>query len=72
MEREPQDKALQSYAEQQKQVFLRLQPASETEEHLARQIALCHAKLSRLQGWLGKAWAQFQKIRDDSETPPAL
>jgi hypothetical protein len=63
---------LHTYMEQQEQVFLRLQPASETEERLARQIALCHAKLSQMQGWLSAAWGQMRKMREDNETPPVL
>jgi hypothetical protein len=72
MEMEPHNKALHAYIEQQEQVFLRLQPASETEERLARQIALCHAKLSQMQGWLSRAWGQIQKMREESDTPPIL
>ncbi len=72
MEREPYNKALHTYMAQQEQVFLRLQPASETEERLARQIALCHAKLSQIQGWLSTAWGQIRKMREESGTPPVL
>lgn len=72
MEREPHNEALHGYVEQQEQAFLRLQPASETEERLARQIALCHTKLSQMQGRLSRAWGQIRKMREDSETPPVL
>jgi hypothetical protein len=71
MEMQPQDEALRAYVEQQEQVFLRLQPASETEERLARQIALCHARLVQMQGRLRRVSGQFQRIYDDRELPPA-
>ena len=67
MEIQPRDEALRAYVEQQEQVFLRLQPASETEERLARQIALCHARLAQMQGRLRRVCGQFQNIYDESE-----
>ena len=51
-----------AYEQRQKQLFERLQPDSEFEEHLVRQIVVCNYKLEQIQNRLTKAWCQINKI----------
>ncbi len=51
-----------AYNQRQKQLFERLQPDSEFEERLVRQIVVCNYKLEQIQNRLTKAWCQINKI----------
>jgi hypothetical protein len=62
-ERDPQ--APQPYT-QQEQLATRLQPESESEERLVRQIALCNVKLEHIETLLAKAKARLYHVL---ETP---
>ena len=50
---------------QQEQLVARLQPESEPEERLVRQIALCSVKLERIGTLLAKAQAQLHTVIKD-------
>lgn len=51
-----------AYKQRQQQLVERLQPGSEFEEHLVRQIVVCNYKLEQIQNRLTKAWCQINKI----------
>jgi hypothetical protein len=51
---------------QQEQLAARLQPESESEERLVRQIALCNVKLEHIETLLAKAKEQLRHVL---ETP---
>jgi hypothetical protein len=53
------------YIQHQERLVSRLQPDSEFEENLVRQLVLCHCKLEQIQNRLTKAWCQFNKIYDE-------
>ena len=57
---------------QQEQLASRLQPESEPEERLVRQIALCSVKLEHIETLLTKAEEQLQKVLEDSKDELAL
>lgn len=56
----------------QAQLVARLQPESEPEERLVRQIALCSVKLEYIETLLTKAEEQLQKVLEDSQDKLAL
>ena len=57
---------------QQEEFVARLQPESELEERLVRQIALCSHKLEYIEALLAKAEAQLHKVITSSKNEPAL
>lgn len=57
-------------AQRQARVFARLQPESELEERLARQIVIYSYKLELIQNRLTKAWSQLNKIYEDLRHEP--
>ena len=65
MDTELDPQAPQPYT-QQEQLAARLQPESESEERLVRQIALCNVKLEHIETLLAKAKAQLYRVL---ETP---
>jgi hypothetical protein len=54
--------SLYEYTQKQEKIFMRLQPASELEERLARHIAICSYKLEQIENRLTKSWCQLNKI----------
>ncbi|HEY7492092.1 MAG TPA: hypothetical protein VIH59_13410 [Candidatus Tectomicrobia bacterium] len=69
MDEELKIEALYEYTQQQEQIFARLQPASELEESLARQIVVCGHKLEQLRNRLTKAWCQLNKVYEELKEP---
>ena len=57
---------------QQELLVARLQPESEPEERLVRQIALCSVKLEHIETLLTKAEEQLHKVLEDSKDELAL
>lgn len=57
--------SLYEYTQKQEKIFARLQPASELEERLARQIVVCSYKLEQIQNRLTKAWCQLNKVYEE-------
>jgi len=56
---------------QQELVFARLQPESDLEERLVRQIVLCSVKLEHMEMLLAKAKEQLYKVLEEArEAPP--
>jgi hypothetical protein len=55
---------------QQEQFFARLQPDSELEERLVRQIVLCSVKLEHMETLLTRAKEQLHKVLDESRDAP--
>lgn len=60
MDAEPERHVPKPYT-QQEQFVARLQPESELEERLVRQIALCSVKLTHIETLLAKATAQLHQ-----------
>jgi hypothetical protein len=52
---------------QREQLAARLQPESEPEERLVRQIALCSVKLEHIETLLARAEEQLRKMLEDSK-----
>jgi hypothetical protein len=50
------------YTQDQERLLNRLQPESEFEEQLVRQIIVCNYKLERIRNRLTEAWCQLDKI----------
>jgi hypothetical protein len=69
MDEELKIEALYEYTQQQEQIFARLQPVSELEESLARQIVVCGYKLEQLRNRLTKAWYQLNKVYEELKEP---
>lgn len=61
MDAEPESQAPEPYT-QQEQLAARLQPESESEERLVRQIALCNVKLEHIEALLAKAKEQLHYV----------
>lgn len=57
---------------QQEQLAARLQPESESEERLVRQIALCNVKLEHIETLLAKAQEQLRRVLEASKNEVAL
>jgi hypothetical protein len=57
--------SLYEYTQKQETIFARLQPASELEERLARQVVICNYKLEQIQNRFTKAWCQLNKIYEE-------
>jgi hypothetical protein len=64
MDAEPEHNVPEPYT-QQEQLLVRLQPESELEERLVRQIALCSVKLEHLETLLAKAAEQLRKVLEE-------
>ena len=61
---EPEPNALEPYT-QHEQLIVRLQPESEPEERLVRQIALCNVKLEHIETLLARAKEQLHHVLAD-------
>ena len=57
---------------QQEQLVARLQPESEPEERLVRQIALCNVKLEHIETLLAKAEEQLHRVLADPKNELSL
>jgi hypothetical protein len=71
MDVEPEHNAHEPYT-QQEQFVARLQPESELEERLVRQIVLCSVKLEHMETLLAKAKEQLHKVLDEARDRPML
>ena len=69
MDAEPEDNVPEPYT-QQEQLFARLQPESELEERLVRQIVLCSLKLEHMETLLTMAKEQLHKVLDEARDVP--
>jgi hypothetical protein len=66
MDAEPESQTPELYT-QHEQLAARLQPESELEERLVRQIALCSIKLEHIDVLLAKAEEQLRRVLEDSK-----
>jgi hypothetical protein len=66
MDAEPESPTPKLYT-QHEQLAVRLQPESELEERLVRQIALCSIKLEHIDVLLAKAEEQLRRVLEDSK-----
>ena len=57
---------------QQEVLFARLQPESDLEERLVRQIVLCSVKLEHMEMLLARAKEQLYKVLDEAREAPPL
>jgi hypothetical protein len=71
MDVEPESQAPEPYT-QQEQLAARLQPESEPEERLVRQIALCSVKLEYIETLLAKAEEQLLRVLKDPKNELSL
>ena len=71
MDAEPEPQAPEPYT-QQEQLAARLQPESESEERLVRQIALCNVKLEHIEALLAKAKEQLHYVLEDPKNELSL
>jgi len=71
MDAEPESQAPEPYT-QQEQLAARLQPESEPEERLVRQIALCNVKLEYIETLLAKAEEQLHRVLADPKNELSL
>lgn len=71
MDTAPEDNVSEPYT-QQEQLVVRLQPESELEERLVRQIALCSVKLAYMETLLARAAEQLHKVLGESRDAPSL
>ena len=71
MDAEPEPQAPEPYT-QQEQLAARLQPESESEERLVRQIALCNVKLEHIETLLAKAKEQLHHVLEDPKNELSL
>ena len=71
MDTEPEHTVPEPYA-QQEQLLARLQPESELEERLVRQIALCSVKLEYMETLLARAAEQLHKVLEEPRAAPSL
>jgi ribosomal protein L17 len=71
MDTELDPQAPQPYT-QQEQLAARLQPESESEERLVRQIALCNVKLEHIETLLAKAKEQLHHVLDTPKNELSL
>ncbi len=70
MDAEPENNVPEPHT-QQEQSFARLQPESELEERLVRQIVLCSMKLEHMETLLATAKEQLHKVFDESRDVPS-
>jgi len=66
MDAEPESPVPEIYA-QQEQLLARLQPETDIEERLVRQIALCSTKLEHIEALLARAERQLRKALTDAK-----
>jgi len=66
MDAEPESPVPATYA-QQEQLLARLQPETDIEERLVRQIALCSTKLEHIEALLARAERQLRKALTDAK-----
>jgi hypothetical protein len=71
MDVEPEPNALEPYTLHE-QLAARLQPESEPEERLVRQIALCTVKLEHIEALLAKAAEQLHHVLADPRNELSL
>ena len=71
MDVEPDPNALEPYS-QHEQLVVRLQPESESEERLVRQIALCNVKLEHIETLLIRAREQVHHVLEDPKNEVSL
>jgi hypothetical protein len=71
MDTEPDSQAPEPYTLQE-QLAARLQPESEPEARLVRQIALCNVKLEHIEALLAKAEAQLHRVLEDPKHERSL
>ena len=71
MDAEPESQAPEPYT-QQEQLAVRLQPESEFEERLVRQIALCTVKLEHIKTLLAKAEERLHRVLEESKDELSL
>ena len=57
---------------QHEQLAARLQPESESEERLVRQIALCNVKLEHIETLLARAQEQLHRVLEDPKNEVSL
>ena len=67
----PEPNALEPYT-QHEQLIVRLQPESEFEERLVRQIALCNVKLEHIATLLARAKEQLHHVLEDPKNELSL
>ena len=60
------------FSTQQEQLAARLQPESESEERLVRQIALCNVKLEYIETLLARAKEQLHQVLEDPKNELSL
>ena len=71
MDVEPDPNALEPYT-QHEQLVARLQPESESEERLVRQIVLCSVKLEHIEALLAKAEEQLHPVLEEPKNELSL
>ena len=71
MDVEPEPHAPEPYT-QHEQLVVRLQPESESEERLVRQIVLCSVKLEHIEALLARAKAQVHHVLEDPKNELSL
>ena len=71
MDAEPQPPAPEPYT-QQELLVARLQPESESEERLVRQLVLCNVKLEHIETLLARAKAQVYHVLEDPKNELSL
>ena len=71
MDAEPESQAPEPYT-QQEQLVARLQPESEFEERLVRQIALCTVKLEHIKTLLARAEERLHRVLEASKDELSL
>lgn len=62
--------ALHEFTQRQERIFARLLPASELEERVARQIAVCSYKLEQIENRLTRAWGQLNTVYEELKHDP--
>jgi len=71
MDAEPEPHVPEPYT-QHEQLVARLQPESESEERLVRQIVLCSVKLEHIETLLARAKAQVYHVLEDPKNELSL
>jgi hypothetical protein len=67
----PEPNAFEPYT-QHEQLIVRLQPESEPEERLVRQLALCNVKLEHIETLLARAQEQLHHVLEDPKNELSL
>jgi len=71
MDAESEPQAPEPYT-QREQLAARLQPESEPEERLVRQLALCNVRLEHIEALLAKAEEQLHRVLEESKDERSL